>query len=125
MNIPEYEVSQFNRLFKEVVEKNFDYIRIRGEISDIKNASSGHVYITLKDKNSVLNATLWSQKKIHLQFAPEKGMDVIVSGKISTYAKSISTYSLNIDNLELAGEGALLKLIEERTKKLKEKGLFE
>jgi len=54
LNIPEYVVSQFNRLFKEVIEKNFDYVRIRGEISELKNAASGHLYLTLKDKDSVL-----------------------------------------------------------------------
>ena len=125
MNIPEYEVSQFNRMFKEVVEVNFDYVRIRGEISELKNAASGHMYLTLKDDNSVLNATLWSQKINYLQIIPEIGMEVIVSGKISTYAKSISTYSINIDKLELAGEGALLKIIEERKKRLRENGVFD
>ena len=125
LNIPEYEVSQFNRLFKEVVETNFDYVRIRGEISELKNAASGHLYLTLKDKDSVLNATIWKQKKNYIQFNPEVGMDVIVTGKISTYAKSISTYSINIDKLELAGEGALLKLIEDRKKKLESQGIFD
>ena len=125
INIPEYEVSQFNRAIKEVVESNFDYVRIKGEISDIKNASSGHVYLTLKDDSSVLNATIWNQKKNYLKIKPEVGMEVIVTGKISTYAKSISTYSINIDNLELAGEGALLKLIEDRKKRLENKGMFD
>jgi exodeoxyribonuclease VII large subunit len=125
LNIPEYEVSQFNRLFKEVVETNFDYVRIRGEISELKNAASGHLYLTLKDKDSVLSATIWKQKKNYIQFDPEVGMDVIVTGKISTYAKSISTYSINIDKLELAGEGALLKLIEDRKKKLQSQGIFD
>ena len=125
LNIPEYEVSQFNRLFKEVVEKNFDYVRIRGEISELKNAASGHLYLTLKDTDSVLNATVWKQKKNYIQFSPEVGMDVIVTGKISTYAKSISTYSISIDKLELAGEGAILKLIEDRKKKLQSQGLFD
>ena len=125
INIPEYEVSQFNRLLKNVVETNFDYIRIRGEISELKNASSGHIYLTLKDSNSVLNATIWNQKINYLQFQPEIGMEVIVTGKISTYAKSISTYSINIDKLELAGEGALLKLIEDRKLKLQKAGIFD
>lgn len=125
INIPEYEVSQFNKLFKDVVEKNFDYIRIRGEISELKHAASGHIYLSLKDDKSVLNATIWNQKKIYLQIKPEIGMEVIVTGKISTYAKSISTYSINIDKIELAGEGALLKLIEERKKRLQSRGLFD
>ena len=63
INIPEYEVSQFNKAFKNLVESSFDYVRIKGEISDLKNASSGHTYLTLKDDASVLNATIWSQKK--------------------------------------------------------------
>ncbi len=125
INIPEYKVSQFNSLVKEVIETNFDYIRIRGEISDLKNASSGHIYLTLKDEDSVLNATIWSSKKRFLKIIPEIGMDVVVTGKVSTYAKSISTYSINIDKLELAGEGALLKLIEDRKKKLEKKGIFD
>ena len=125
INIPEYEVSQFNTLLKEVVESNFDYVRIRGEISDLKNAASGHIYLTLKDQNSVLNATIWNNKTNSLKIMPEVGMEVIVTGKISTYAKSISTYSINIDNIELAGEGALLKLIEDRKKRLEKKGVFD
>jgi exodeoxyribonuclease VII large subunit len=125
VNIPEYEVSQFNKIIKEVIESNFDYIKIRGEISDLKNASSGHVYLTLKDNSSILNATIWKQKKDFLKIKPEVGMEVIATGKISTYAKSISTYSINIDNLELAGEGVLLKLVEERKKRLQKKGIFE
>ena len=63
LNIPEYEVSQFNRLFKEVVETNFDYVRIRGEISELKNAACGHFNLTLKEKDFVLNATIWKKKK--------------------------------------------------------------
>ena len=124
INIPEYKVSQFNKAIKDVVELNFNYVRIRGEISDLKNASSGHLYLTLKDDSSVLNATIWNQKKDYLKIKPEIGMEVVVLGKISTYAKSISTYSINIDDLELAGEGALLKLIEERKSRLKLKGIF-
>ena len=67
INIPEYKVSHFNRLFKEVIEKNFDHVRIRGEISELKKAASGHLYLTLKDDNSVLNATIWNQKTIFLK----------------------------------------------------------
>ena len=124
-NIPEYKVSQFNLLFKEVVQKNFNYIRIRGEISELKKAASGHLYLTLKDDNSVLNATIWNHKTVFLKINPEVGMEVVVTGKISTYAKSISTYSINIDKLELAGEGAILKLIEDRKKKLQSQGIFD
>ena len=74
INIPEYEVTQFNQKIKDVVESNFTYVRIRGEVSQLKSASSGHIYLTLKDENSVLNATIWSQKKNYLQIQPEVGM---------------------------------------------------
>ena len=93
INIPEYEVTQFNQKIKDVVESNFTYVRIRGEVSQLKSASSGHIYLTLKDENSVLNATIWSQKKNYLQIQPEVGMEVIVTGKISTYAKSCLLYT--------------------------------
>ena len=66
INIPEYEVTQFNQKIKDVVESNFTYVRIRGEVSQLKSASSGHIYLTLKDENSVLNATICSQKKNYL-----------------------------------------------------------
>ena len=82
INIPEYEVTQFNQKIKDVVESNFTYVRIRGEVSQLKSASSGHIYLILKDENSVLNATIWSQKKNYLQIQPEVGMEVIVTGKI-------------------------------------------
>ena len=125
VNIPEYEVSQFNQHIKDLIETNYNYVRIRGEIFELKNASSGHVYITLKDQHSVLNATLWNQKKNYISINPEIGMEVIVTGKISTYAKSISTYSINIDQIELAGQGSLLKLIQDRKQKLKNSGVFD
>ena len=125
INIPEYGVSQFNRLLKDVIENNFDYVRIKGEISEIKIATKGQLYITLKDDNSILSGVVWDTKKKYLKFSPEEGMEVIVTGKITTWSKFKTTYQIDIDTLELAGEGALLKLIEDRKKRLKEKGFFD
>ena len=125
INIPEYEVSQFNRALKEVIENNFDYVRIRGEISEIKIATRGQFYLTLKDNESILSGVIWDQKKKYLKFNPEVGMEVVVTGKITTWSKFKTTYQIDIDKIELSGEGAILKLIEDRKKRLKAKGLFE
>ncbi len=125
INIPEYDVSQFNLAIKEVIESNFSYVRIRGEISEIKTATRGQLYLTLKDKESILTGVVWDQKIKYLKFQPELGMEVVVIGKITTWSKYKTTYQIDIDKIELAGEGALLKLIEDRKKRLKAKGLFE
>lgn len=124
-NIPEYRVSQFNKLFKEVIESNFDYIRIKGEISEIKNATKGQIYLTLKDDESILSGVIWDTKKKYLKFNPEIGMEVIVTGKITTWSRYKTTYQIDIDKVELAGEGALLKLINDRKKRLENKGMFD
>ena len=124
-NVPEYKVSQFNQAIKKVIESNFDYVRIRGEISEIKTATRGQLYITLKDKESILSAVIWDQKKKYLNFHPETGMEVVVTGKITTWSKYKTTYQIDIDKIELAGEGALLKLVEDRKKRLNTQGLFK
>ena len=125
INIPEYEVSQFNNAFKDLINENFNYVRIKGEISEIRTATKGQIYLTLKDNESILSAVIWDQKKKFLNFNPEIGMEVVVTGKITTWSRFKTTYQVDIDNVELAGEGALLKLIEERKKKLKAKGYFD
>ena len=123
-NIPEYKVTQFNRAFKQIIQNNFDYVRIKGEISEIKEATKGQIYLTIKDEESILSGVVWEQKKRYLQLSPEIGMEVILTGKITTWSKFRTTYQIDIDKIEIAGEGALLKLIEDRKKKLKAKGLF-
>jgi len=125
INVPEYQVSQFNRLFRDVIETNFNYVRIKGEISEIKIATRGQLYLTLKDDESILSGVIWDNKKRDLQFSPEVGMEVVVSGKITTWSKFKTTYQIDIDKFELAGEGALLKLIEDRKKRLQLKGIFD
>jgi len=125
INIPEYEVSEFNKAFKDVIQDNFDYIRIKGEISELKTATKGQIYLTLKDKVSILSGVIWEQKIKYLQLLPEVGMEVVVSGKITTWSKFKTTYQIDIDKIEISGEGALLKLIEDRKKKLSQKGYFD
>jgi len=100
-------------------------VRIKGEISEIRGATKGQIYITLKDKNSILSAVVWEQKKRSLTFEPEIGMEVTLTGRVTTWSKFKTTYQIDVDKIEIAGEGALLKIIEERKKRLKEKGYFD
>jgi len=123
-NIPEFSVSEITSLTKNILEENFERVRIRGEVSKIKE-NKGHLYFCLKDENFVLNAICWSNAVPLLQVFPEEGMEVVAEGKITTYAKSsISSYQIKVDQIELQGEGALLKLIEQRKKKLQAEGYF-
>jgi len=124
-NIPEYGVSEFNDIFSETVRSAFSLIKIRGEISNLKKHYSGHIFFNLKDENSIINAVCWKSNAPNLLIEPEEGLEIVATGKISTYAKSISVYQLNIENIEVAGEGALLKLIEERKKRLNKQGFFD
>ncbi len=125
VNIPEFAVSEFNQSFKEVIESNFNYVRIKGEISEIKIATKGQIYLTLKDENSILSGVIWDQKKKYLDINPEEGLEIIATGRITTWSRYKTTYQIDIDKIEIAGEGALLKLIEERKKRLQKKGYFD
>jgi exodeoxyribonuclease VII large subunit len=123
-NIPEFSVSEITSLTKNILEENFERIRVRGEVSKIKE-SKGHLYFSLKDENFLLNAICWSSSVPFLQIFPEEGMEVVAEGKITTYAKSsISSYQIKVDQIELQGEGAIIKLIEQRKKKLQAEGYF-
>jgi exodeoxyribonuclease VII large subunit len=123
-NIPEFSVSEITSLTKNILEENFERVRIRGEVSKIKE-NKGHLYFSLKDENFILNAICWSSAVPLLQVFPEEGMEVVAEGKITTYAKSsISSYQIKVDQIELQGEGALLKFIEQRKKKLQAEGYF-
>ncbi|MDP7345216.1 MAG: exodeoxyribonuclease VII large subunit, partial [Alphaproteobacteria bacterium] len=123
-NVPEYSVSEISTALKRSVERAFERVRVRGEISGFKRAASGHLYMSLKDDSAVLDAVCWRGTAGRLALAPEDGLEIIASGKLTTYAQR-SRYQLVIDSIELAGEGALLKLLEERRKKLAAEGLFE
>jgi len=125
INIPEYDVTQFNKAIKDIIEDHFSYVRIKGEISEIRVATKGQIYITVKDSNSILSAVVWEQKKRSLTFEPELGMEVTLTGRITTWSKFKTTYQIDVDKIEIAGEGALLKIIEERKKRLSEKGYFD
>jgi exodeoxyribonuclease VII large subunit len=122
-NLPEFSVSELSQAIKRTLEGRFERVRVRGEISGFKRAASGHLYMALKDADAVLDAVCWRGLAQRLALAPEDGLEVIASGRITTYPGR-SKYQLVIESLELAGEGALLKLLEERRRKLAAEGLF-
>lgn len=123
-NAPEMSVSDLSHELKRTLEDAYGYVRVRGELSRVKVHSSGHMYTDLKDDQSVLNAVCWRGTMSRLSIKPEEGLDVICTGRISTYPAR-SNYQLIIESMELAGEGALLKMLEERRKRLAAEGLFD
>src|SRR5262249_15222164 len=122
-NLPEYTVSELARALKRSIEDNFAYVRVRGEISGFKRHGSGHWYLSLKDADAVIDAVCWRMTAMRLGVKPEDGMEVLCPGRLTTFPGR-SKYQLVIDSMELAGVGALLKLLEERRKRLAAEGLF-
>jgi exodeoxyribonuclease VII large subunit len=123
-NLPEYTVSEISQAVKRTLEGTFDRVRVRGEVSGFKRHSSGHCYLTLKDADAAIDGVCWRGTAMRLGIKPEDGMDVIVTGRITTYPGR-SKYQLVVETMELAGEGALLKMIEDRRKRLAAEGLFD
>jgi exodeoxyribonuclease VII large subunit len=123
-NLPEYSVSELSQAVKRSIESDFGHVRVRGEVSGFKRHSSGHCYLSLKDSDAVLDAVIWRPLAQRLTLMPEDGMEVVCTGRMTTYA-SRSRYQLVIESVELAGIGALLKMLEERRKKLAAEGLFD
>ena len=124
-NIPEFSVTEISNLTKNILEENFNLIRVKGEISSVKNFK-GHLYFSIKDDTNILNAVCWASKVPSLEVQPEDGIEVVAEGKISSYSRgSISSYQLQINQIEIKGEGALLKLFEQRKKKLEAEGIFD
>ncbi len=123
-NVPEFTVSELSFALKREIEAGFPRVRVRGEISQPSFPRSGHCYFRLKDENAVLDAVCWKGTMPRLGLKIEEGMEVIATGKLTTYAGS-SRYQIIIDRVELAGEGALLKLLEDRRKRLQAEGLFD
>ncbi len=123
-NLPEFSVTELSAALKRAVEDQFAMVRVRGEISGLKFHSSGHVYFDLKDDKAVLNAVIWRGTVARLRVRPEAGMEVILTGKLSTYPGS-SRYQIIVEQVELAGLGALMAMLEERKKRLAAEGLFD
>jgi len=128
-NIKEYSVSEISNSIKNTLEDSFGYVRVRGEISGLQQPTSGHMYFNLKDENAVIRGIIWKSNVSRIGFRPEDGLEVVCSGKLTTgYSERYpgrSDYSIHVDTLKPAGEGALMALLEERKKKFKLEGLFD
>ncbi|MEL6727294.1 MAG: exodeoxyribonuclease VII large subunit [Pseudomonadota bacterium] len=123
-NLPELSVTELSMALKRTIETAYDHVRVRGELGRVTIARSGHMYADLKDDKAVLNTIMWKGQVSRLPFRPEEGLEVIATGRLSTYPGR-SNYQLIADSLRPAGVGALMALLEERKKKLAAEGLFD
>ena len=117
-------VTEISLALKGCVEQVFGHVKVRGEISGLKKAASGHTYFSLKDSDSVLSAVCWRGRNEATRAALQEGLEVVCTGKLSTYPGR-SNYQMIVETVEPAGEGALLKLLKERKEKLEKEGLFD
>jgi exodeoxyribonuclease VII large subunit len=125
LNLPELTVSELSASLKRTVEDAYGYVRVRGEVSGYRGPhSSGHVYFALKDENAKVDAVIWKGAFGRMRLKPEEGLEVIVTGRLTTYP-SRSSYQIIVETLEPAGIGALMALLEERKQRLAAEGLFD
>lgn len=120
----EYTVSELSYKIKQSIESTYGYVRVRGEISGLKIATSGHAYFNLKDENAVLASTCWRPVLAKMQSRLDEGMEVIASGKLTTYPGQ-SRYQISVDHIEPAGVGALMQILAKRKAALQAEGLFD
>jgi exodeoxyribonuclease VII large subunit len=123
-NAPALSVSELSSALKRLVEGSFDHVRVRGEISGFKRHGSGHCYFTLKDDSACMDAVIWRGQAAALRFAPEDGIEVVATGRLTTYPAR-SRYQIVVERLELAGQGALMALLDKRRRQLAAEGLFD
>ena len=123
-NAPALSVAELSAALKRTVEGAFDHVRVRGEISGFKRHSSGHCYFTLKDDSACIDAVIWRGSAAALRFAPEDGIEVIATGRLTTYPAR-SRYQIVVERLELAGQGALMALLDKRRRQFAAEGLFD
>ena len=123
-NVPAYSVSELAGALKRTLETTYDHVRLRGEVSKVTRHASGHVYLTIKDDKAAIDGVIWKGNVSRLQAQPEHGLEVIVTGKITTFPAS-SKYQIVIEAMEVAGVGALLAQLDRIKKKLHAEGLFD
>ena len=123
INEPEFSVSEISNAIKRLIEEEFSYVRIRGEIGRVSLPRSGHVYLDLKDEKSVIAGVIWKGVADKLMTKPEEGMEVIAKGRVTTFGGQ-SKYQIIIDDLRPAGVGALMAMLEKRKKQFQAEGIF-
>ncbi|MGP1432195.1 MAG: exodeoxyribonuclease VII large subunit [Treponema sp.] len=119
-----YSIQEITGIIKTLFEEHFTSLRIAGEISNCRPSSTGHLYFTLKDEKAALQAVMFKSRAWTLGFEPQDGCKVIVSGALSVYEQR-GSYQIIVETMELAGEGAILRMLEERKRKLAQEGLFD
>ncbi len=125
-NIPEFTVTQLNRSIKDLLETNFEYIKLVGESGPVTIASSGHVYLSIKENDDVISCICWKGNYERLDLKIEEGTEYNFYGRVTSYSKfGRSVYQLIIDQIEYSGDGSILKLIEQRKKDLSARGFFD
>ncbi|MBE0414516.1 exodeoxyribonuclease VII large subunit [Yoonia sp.] len=122
-NTPEYSVSEISGAVKKAIEGGFSHVRVRGEVGRVSRPGSGHIYLDLKDDRAVLSAVIWKGRAQGLTHKPEEGMEVIATGKLTTFPGQ-SKYQMIIEDIAPAGAGALMAMLEARKKALAAEGLF-
>jgi exodeoxyribonuclease VII large subunit len=123
-NAAPLSITEISARLKRTVEDRFGFVRVRGELSGVKRAASGHVYMSLKDEGARLDGVMWRGNAQRLGFMPEDGVEVIATGKLTTYPGR-SNYQIVVDRMEIAGEGALLALLARTKARLEAEGLFD
>ena len=123
-NAHEFTVSEISGAVKRVIEGEFGRVRVRGEVGRVVVARTGHMYFDLKDERSVIAAVSWKGQVARMAVRPEEGMEVIATGRLTTFAPQ-SKYQLQVENVEPAGAGALMAMLEARRLKLAGEGLFD
>lgn len=123
-NLPEYTVSEISGEVKRTLEGTFGRVRVKGEVGRVFKARSGHLYYDVKDDKNVLACTTWKGQITSLSVVPEEGLEVVVTGRLTSFGAQ-SKYNLNVDEVAVAGQGALMALLEKRRKQLAGEGLFE
>ena len=117
-------VSEINKRAKSILEENFPFVWIQGEVSNFFSAASGHWYFSLKDESSEIRCAMFTNKNHHITFEPKDGDHLVLNGTLSIF-EGRGQYQIIVEHIELAGEGALLKAFEELKKKLQLEGLFD
>ena len=123
-NAPEFSVSEISGAVKRMIEGQFSFVRVRGEVGRVNRYGSGHIYYDIKDEGAVLNAVTWKGQAEKLSVQPEEGMEVVAMGKLTSFPKQ-SKYQMNVMELRVAGVGALMAMLEKRKKALAAEGLFD
>ena len=124
MNAPEFTVSELTGSVKKTLEGTFGRVRVRGEVGRVVIARSGHIYYDIKDDKNVIACTTWKGQVAGLGVTPQEGLEVIITGKLSTFGAQ-SKYNINVDSIEVAGAGALMAMLEKRKAALAAEGLFD